>query len=1144
MTNKALLFFLLLFLACQSAFSQRAYLKGRIAVQNSKTNTGKRIYLDNATIEAESANPARSFDGGNFTLSYFNKSAGEQTQLRITYPEMEVVNIDALNTIIPSDTSLRKHIYLSKRGELASMILKLRGVAEREITKKYEDKISTLQLELTNQANSQLELEEERDEAIRHFKDLAKKLARINLDDANDAVQQAYQLFEKGDIEMADKKMEAIDIGNTVHELTDKIKLGEKLTREAKADLQDFFATVVPLKMGIKYSKLDFKSVDKIYEDILINSDTLNIDFNIEAALYYLSQSKPGKAFPILLKTASLCKDDLKKQAYLNYLLSSTAFTSSQVDKMLLYGRASCDQYGKLARLDPDKYTPILAILKVWLGVAEGFSKNMEASEAATNEGVALMEQLCQKDSLKYEPMLAWAMSAHMTNFDLERSTKVESMFRKLSVREPEVYEPYLAFVLFQKALALMYGADGGVSRKKELETCMQEAFALAKSQFSKIKATTPKVNVLIAAPDSLMPFREILGNSDSRTNIILSTMGLMSSISLWIFNTPDPESHLWQSSKQTLELAVKKSRELANDNPDRFIGNYAEFVTILGLIDLREQHFEEAFKKLELGYQALVAPYQDEPQAYGLIMATNRVYYYTGQATYYGAKDAFYGGMDKDSMELLYQFCVEQLKNYPNVPMLDQQITLMDEWHECLQRKTSRETILLRAFQETRILRSVALERKDNEDYNRNVEMGIKFLDRLYEDYKLPDDGILLLTEYNNWLDRLDPKSEPFYVYSVKRVELQEQLLLQIYDPTLVSSLAANCGNLSWNRILVGEYKTAIDFAKMGMDYDPDQTWIMTNLALATFLTGDEDGGIRLYAEFANKPYQIDSSKLFKDFFLADIDVLLAGNPKNKELVSLRKKIARDKYPKGIAEQISRVNAANAIFDEAVELASTDGEGATQKIVEATEEFKSIVSEAWFAQSFKPDIQVVFSKLALCNLLQDKEMTDVAEFPFPELVFEVIDHENTALEKILRQYPTLDYSIFAIKYYVLVSMDKYIIAYNPGNDHFKTILLKLYGNLATTLVLSQSYSDALDSAKEGLELSPENGWLYSIMALAHACAGDTDDAIAIYREWKDKAYFNSDFETYKDRFAFDLKKVKGLEIEVPEYEQLMKLLE
>ena len=110
------------------------------------------------------------------------------------------------------------------------------------------------------------------------------------------------------------------------------------------------------------------------------------------------------------------------------------------------------------------------------------------------------------------------------------------------------------------------------------------------------------------------------------------------------------------------------------------------------------------------------------------------------------------------------------------------------------------------------------------------------------------------------------------FNFYSEK-AKIFEQLLQIESSTENKSDAAANYNSVGWYGLLSGNYKEALSGIQRGIELDPSNVYLYTNLPLCYLLTGQYEKAKSFYSEYKDKPWTASASfKTFKDVFLTDL--------------------------------------------------------------------------------------------------------------------------------------------------------------------------------------------------------------------------------------------------------------------------------
>ena len=90
--------------------------------------------------------------------------------------------------------------------------------------------------------------------------------------------------------------------------------------------------------------------------------------------------------------------------------------------------------------------------------------------------------------------------------------------------------------------------------------------------------------------------------------------------------------------------------------------------------------------------------------------------------------------------------------------------------------------------------------------------------------------------------------------------------------NETIISRLSNACGGLSWRQLFNRRFAEAEQAARKGLDFDPSQEWINTNLALSLLFQGKYEEAEVLYLDYKDKPY---GDSTYSKAFLEDLNAL-----------------------------------------------------------------------------------------------------------------------------------------------------------------------------------------------------------------------------------------------------------------------------
>ena len=247
---------LILWLSCTSLFAQVKQ-AGLVRLLNSKNQV-----LPGVSVVFEGAGPQVSGSDGRFTLNFPYKNPGDLLFLKsITKTGYELVNEKAFQFIKASNNGqLATDLILAPLGTVEAARREYYAVSSKAVKAIYDQQLKALQVQLQKAQYSQEqfgqklgELQERFEQQKKQLDQLADKFARVNFDDVSDLYREALELFKKGKIEEAIKKLESADLLTRINKrLTEQSKI-EALDQELVAVEQEY---AVALKKDLEALRL------------------------------------------------------------------------------------------------------------------------------------------------------------------------------------------------------------------------------------------------------------------------------------------------------------------------------------------------------------------------------------------------------------------------------------------------------------------------------------------------------------------------------------------------------------------------------------------------------------------------------------------------------------------------------------------------------------------------------------------------------------------------------------------------------------------------------------------------------------------------------------------------------------------------
>ncbi len=295
----------LILLSCTVGVGQQVELRGKVSIHNSKYNSGKIQYVNDAFITAPFTKSGMSDSEGNFQLNFVGQDPGLAIPIKAEKSGYEVVNQYDLQQVIIG-RKLPLGIYLTTEGLLAEAQTELYNIAKSQQLQQKDALIAKLRLENAESEAiiQQLEARFGRDikdrfeaetvllekfEALqRELPKYALELAKKNLDFASAQYIEAYEFFKNGEIEKAIKTLDDSKIQALYSNALTNISKGEELQKQGAEQVDlgyEQINQVIELqKLKATNLMIAFRSVEAIavYESLIdiyknIGSDQLEL---------------------------------------------------------------------------------------------------------------------------------------------------------------------------------------------------------------------------------------------------------------------------------------------------------------------------------------------------------------------------------------------------------------------------------------------------------------------------------------------------------------------------------------------------------------------------------------------------------------------------------------------------------------------------------------------------------------------------------------------------------------------------------------------------------------------------------------------------------------------------------------------------
>ena len=278
---------------CTAALAQQTVLGGMVTVQNSKYETGRLEPVINAQVEEDYGRSQATTTGadGAFRLPLVGIPEQESFRFSVRKSGLEVVNTDQLKAVAGQKDAVR--IYMARPEYIADFRKKIYNVGKTESEKAIERKLSQLEkdrAELQKNAaanadriealSAEIELAEARAKKIEQdARELAQKYERINLDDASEQYQQAFRLFQAGELDQAlallqntpEQARKILEERERIAELYREAAARDSVQRQRSRETMQ----ALRLKADLHRTRYEWDSVALAY-DYLIRLDSTN----------------------------------------------------------------------------------------------------------------------------------------------------------------------------------------------------------------------------------------------------------------------------------------------------------------------------------------------------------------------------------------------------------------------------------------------------------------------------------------------------------------------------------------------------------------------------------------------------------------------------------------------------------------------------------------------------------------------------------------------------------------------------------------------------------------------------------------------------------------------------------------------------
>lgn len=566
---KTLICFAFALLATGPLLGQQSTLKGQIAIQNSQFDKGKVEYLPFVEVD-ETAQPRRGHAltdaQGQWTMDLVGIADKDPVFLKVIKEGWQVVNGEALQATAGQKAPVRivmatsRYITEAKRKYYNTGYTEAEKNLNRKLAAKEKEMeelrsragFSEQTLQSLQKEYGQLQDQFEKLDAL--ARELSEKYARVNLDDASQLYQDAFRLFQSGDLDGAMRLWQNANLSKQVDDLLEEEKRIGQLQKEldardaAKNRHKDDLMQNLRLKADAHRLRLEWDSVATTYAE-LVRLDTSRYENlkdyaefladqnQVSQAIYFSEKALAVAATKVqetnillqlglqyesarLLPDAERCirrsleineflsknaPEDLKLE--LNYAGAKAALAQvlgktqrrPEAETMLTDGIASMEA---LAAKDAELTEPILAVTLVNAGYYYIMTQQYEPAEKKLHRAVEILERLHTKDPVKHDALLS-AVLVNLFNcyINTEQAEKAENALlrsleicEKLSKENPYRYQEKLAGRLTN--LGVYYLTVGNLDKVEV--PCLRAVDILQKSALTNAAQAEPQLSSLV----------------------------------------------------------------------------------------------------------------------------------------------------------------------------------------------------------------------------------------------------------------------------------------------------------------------------------------------------------------------------------------------------------------------------------------------------------------------------------------------------------------------------------------------------------------------------------------------------------------------------------------------------------------------
>ncbi len=1176
---------------------------GLVVLQNSGRQPVSGVQVEDAFGDAA---PKVSDSEGKFTLTFQNSAYGELTTLYVKKSGLEVVNQEEIKDFRITRAPFK--IVVCPEGQLNDNRLRYYKISTAQIEQEYQVQLATLKKKLAdNEAalRAQVEtLEEQREIAQKQARELARRFALVNLDDVSQLYRDAFDLFQQGKIEEAIQLIQEADLQAQIQQAKTKKKLGDALSENARAALEQHAQTVT-LEARLHVSRLEFEEARQAYALALSAVDSNDVQMNLEYGLFLYGQFRFEDAIQIYQKTLALVPENKAYQAYLHYLLGATHQGNLEQDLAEKLVSKSIELYRELAARNPARYRQALgAVLFQQISLlSDQFDDKSDVLIQSKAEAESIFKDLVAKDSTHY--LGYYALTQFLEFIDavkyaekdedkslrimLEKLAKGSQLYAHLSEQNPEIYEPFLglslvlqgglgeAFIAYKKHNGEVYNHERLVAPSDSL---FDQGVELLSKCIERVEKSHPNISINLIKPDSLMRLEDYYHESDGQ---VFSLFGHTFSIINMLYKYQGlfgMEVIDFQRIDQLLKVATEKANLLAEQNPERYALFQTSFGLLLGLRHFQNGEYPLVIQNLERHLPKFEELYQENANTYRQTLGTCLRLIFASQSLYYLANKTFYQDdslgvltkgqralslLEADSVSKEFEMGIQDTKywlqcykrgNYEDFYNL----CIFLEYKAAADQATTLETYASNYTEAIYYFEQIAERTLSREDAQQLIQLYQDyhdlevFRDRIYE-VNAEELGYVKANQFVETMEIYEDREELFprdttAKYLWKEAVFQSQLLKAYPDSTeLKQSFVFNLGNVAFYALFQKNYERSLIAAERALSEDSTQHWIYTNLALAYLFNDRYPEALRVYYEWMNRPYQYDSTQLYQETFLQDIkDLEKEGitHPRFKEIEKMLKK--PENFPEELRKGFDYLQKARQAYLNAQE--TTNISAKEENLNLSRTQYEAFIKLNTDSNSyFQSDLSEAFYRMG--RIYYDLDLPLHLDTLSLNLTTKKANRISNEIFRYFLQSEK-DSSFLSLKELyrrelyplrIIAQWTEQIYQKAPEDTVTFNNLQFIRRHIANYALFAEQFKLSLKYAKTGVNANPKDATLLSRLALAYLFNDEYEEATKICQTWKGRPYPDDNFDSWGIRTLALLEGLQKEGITHPEAEKLKKLL-